>query len=102
METVAFLDTHILVWLYAGEVNLISKAARKLIEQIPLIVSPMALLEVDYLCEIKKITVGGRKLFEELRLVLPIEQANDPFGDIVAKASDLSCTKNPFYPLTNK
>lgn len=96
METLAFLDTHLIVWLYAGEAGLISPAARKLIDEARIFISPMSLLEVDYLHEIKRITVGGRRLFEDLNQRIQLELADDPFADVVAGASRLSWTRDPF------
>ena len=49
--TVAYLDTHALVWLYAGVVEPFAAASQRVIEAHDLLVSPMALLEIQYLCE---------------------------------------------------
>lgn len=37
-----FLDTHVVVWLYAGDVGRIPRVARQKIEEQDLLISPMA------------------------------------------------------------
>ena len=96
METVAFLDTHLFVWLTAGEVSLISPAAQKFLNQATLRVSPMVLLEVDYLHEIKRVTMRGEAMFKKLAEEIPIEVANDSMAEICSFASRLSWTRDPF------
>ncbi len=46
MATVAYLDTHVVAWLLAGFVDLLSEEARKTIEQHDVLVSPMVVLEL--------------------------------------------------------
>ena len=46
-----YLDTHVAVWLYEKDEERISRLARELIESSELLVSPMVLLEVEFLFE---------------------------------------------------
>ena len=46
-----YADTHVVAWLYAGRPDLIPPRARRLIEDNPLLVSPMVALELEYLFE---------------------------------------------------
>lgn len=96
METEAFLDTHVLLWLGEGETKLLSKKAKESIETCCLLVSPITLLELDFLHDIKKIILSRNELMELLEDVLDLEIANDPFVDIVNKATDLKWTRDPF------
>ena len=48
---VIYLDTHILVWLYGGMVDLLSEKAKTLIESEDLVISPLVELELQYLFE---------------------------------------------------
>ena len=52
METIAYLDTHLVVWLYAGQVELIPHSVREILENSNLLLSPMVDLELEYLFEI--------------------------------------------------
>ncbi|MBI2346024.1 MAG: hypothetical protein HYV03_03905 [Deltaproteobacteria bacterium] len=87
METVAFLDTHILVWLYAGAADLLSATARKHIEEATLLVSPMALLEIDYLYETRQIRTRGQALYQALSAQLGLDLAEDSLAAIVQRAA---------------
>jgi PIN domain nuclease of toxin-antitoxin system len=49
MEAVAYLDTHVVAWFYAGETALLSSKARAAIEANRLLVSPMVGLELELL-----------------------------------------------------
>jgi PIN domain nuclease of toxin-antitoxin system len=54
VETV-YLDTHVLVWLFSGDMDNFSPKAIDLIENRELLVSPMVLLELEYLHEIGRL-----------------------------------------------
>jgi PIN domain nuclease of toxin-antitoxin system len=97
VETEVFLDTHVIVWLYAGELARLSPKTKKCLESpIKLLASPMALLEVDYLYEVKMIRVRHHEVVEELREKIGLEIADDSFASILREASSLSWTRDPF------
>ena len=50
------LDTHVVVWLYAGRTDLLSAAAVEAIEEHSMAISPIVLLELEYLHEIGRTT----------------------------------------------
>ena len=52
-----YLDTHVAVWLHAGDVGRLSAEAKRRIEANDLLVSPIVLLELQYLYERKRIRV---------------------------------------------
>ena len=62
----AHLDTHIAVWLYAGETDRISKRAALVINAEPLVASSIVVLELQYLHEIGRLTVAPRAIVAEL------------------------------------
>ena len=55
MEAMIYLDTHAVIWLYAGEVERFPKKTRHRLERQVLVVSPVVLLEMQYLCEIGRL-----------------------------------------------
>ena len=71
----AYLDTHITLWLYSGHTERISKRAANLINRERIGVSPIVLLELQYLHEIGRITVAPRSIIVDLkrRLGLAVE-----------------------------
>ena len=69
-----YLDTHVLVRLYLGEVDKLGAAARKAIEEHDLRVSPAAVLELEFLHEIGRLKPTASKvvtvLGQEVGLVI--------------------------------
>ena len=58
-----YLDTHVAVWLYAFGAKKLSKRASVLIERSSkLLISPMVLLELEFLHEIGKLAVAPQAL----------------------------------------
>ncbi|OCB03472.1 hypothetical protein BBC27_07590 [Acidithiobacillus ferrivorans] len=94
--TVAYLDTHALVWLYAGVVDRFAAASQRVIETHDLLVSPMALLEIQYLCEKGVVTVTPDTLFAELAQTIGLAVCTIPFAMISRSAFALSWTRDPF------
>ena len=51
-----YLDTHLVVWLYAGLTSKLSDRAKHFINEHEIYISPMMRLELQYLYEIGRIT----------------------------------------------
>lgn len=77
--TTMYLDTHVVVWLYSGECSLLSEKACQLIEENELSVSPMVLLELQYLFEIKRITVEPTVIFDSLAESIGLQKCRSSF-----------------------
>lgn len=91
-----FLDTHIVCWLYEGRLDLISQTAQTAMETGLLRVSPMALLEVQYLHEIRRITKTANQIYAALADEIGLRTGDANFADVAAKAQSLSWTRDPF------
>jgi PIN domain nuclease of toxin-antitoxin system len=96
VETVVHLDTHVLVWLYAGEVERFPKETREQIERSSLAISPAAVLELEYLFGIRRITERADVVIGDLsgRIGLLVDDA--PFAAVVSAATTLAWTRDPF------
>lgn len=90
------LDTHIVCWLYAGRVELLSPAAREAIERGLLAVSPMVGLELQYLKEIGRILRGPKRILAALRSELDLSVSDLPFATVAARAQSFRWTRDPF------
>ena len=66
MASLIYLDTHVIAWLYAGQTERIPAAARKAINQSELLISPMVLVELQYLIEIGRFTDPVEQVLEVL------------------------------------
>ncbi len=91
-----FLDTHILVWLYAGESRLFSEAAQRELRNDELVISPIVLLELEYLHEAKKVRAKGQVIFSSLQKTTGLRMAHHDNETIIRAALDLSWTRDPF------
>ena len=94
--TVTYLDTHVVVWLYSGEVQLLSKPARKQIERDDVIISPAVLLELQYLYEIKRIKQRPEPIAEALHDEIGMNVCNLPFPEVIRRAILLTWIRDPF------
>jgi PIN domain nuclease of toxin-antitoxin system len=92
-----YLDTHVVLWLYLRKGEGISERARQSIEYEPeILISPMALLELDYLHEIGRTTLGSELVFNYLHQRIDLQVCQKSFTDVIRKASQLSWTRDPF------
>jgi len=92
-----YLDTHVILWLYLRKGEGLSDRARQLIEyEDVIVISPMILLELDYLHEIGRTALGSSQVFDYLRQRLGLQICRKAFKDVVRKASQLSWTRDPF------
>ncbi len=96
MEKVVYLDTHVVVWLYSNKLSFFSPQVLKIIEHHPLRISPMVLLEIEYLYECGKIKVKSALILKELSQTIGLKVEKSAFEDIIYEAIDLSWTKDPF------
>ena len=92
----AYLDTHVTLWLYAGETARISKRAADLINGEALLASPIVLLEMQYLREIGRLGATPHAVVAELKRRVGLQIQNRPLEAIVEQAQDLDWTRDVF------
>ena len=92
----AYLDTHTVVWLAAGKLSRISPKARARLETAELLLSPMALLELEYLHELGRIKLAGRDVFQKVAHETGLRLCDLPFPLIASAALDEQWTRDPF------
>ena len=90
------LDTHTVVWLYAGELTRFPAGARRRIEREELRISPIVALELEYLHEIGRISEGASTVLQDLAGTLGLAEDEGDFGVVVAAARGLIWTRDPF------
>ncbi len=95
-ESVIYLDTHIVCWLYEGRVDLLSPSAAEAIDAGQLIISPMTVLELHYLYEIGRILVEPEVILSALAEEIGLQISEFPLAAIVQEARQLSWTRDPF------
>jgi len=92
----AYLDTQTAVWLHAGALRRLSRDAKREIERSDLVISPMALLEMEYLRARKRIKPDSLALYTYLHTTFGLTLCNLPFAAVIGEAIHLSWTDDPF------
>lgn len=93
---VIHLDTHVVCWLYAGSVELLSVRARDAIERGQLATSPIVRLELQFLFEIGRIVAGPDEVLASLGREIGLITASTSFDEVVTSAQSLNWTRDVF------
>lgn len=96
MAGVICLDTHVVVWLYAGDLARLSPTAVEMLETDTLVISPMVELELTYLHEIGRLTVGGANIVADLAERIGLRHSETTMTTAVRVAAGLAWTRDPF------
>lgn len=91
-----YIDTHVAIFLYQGDLTLLSKKAiATLNKEIPLL-SGMVELELEYIYEIGKVQVTPNKIIQLLQKDLGLKRCDLSCAHIAEKARALTWTRDPF------
>jgi PIN domain nuclease of toxin-antitoxin system len=91
-----FLDTHVVVWLYAGERTRLPAAVAERIEAEDLLLSPIVPMELQFLREIGRLRAEPCRMLDVLRETIGAQVDNTPFFSVVLQAMELKWTCDPF------
>lgn len=91
-----YLDTHVVAWVYAGELDYLPDPVQKLLEREELTISPMVEFELQYLYESGRTTVAGKQVVDALAEEIGLVRCGLPFARVVAKALGEDWTRDPF------
>ena len=93
---IAYLDTQIVVWLCGKQIDRLPAVAKAAIEECGLRISPMVLLELQYLYEIKRIRRAPQTLLKQLRTQIQLEVCDHPFPSVIESALFETWARDPF------
>ena len=93
---IAYLDTHVVLWLAAGKVNRLSSKARGLLDRSELLLSAMAFLELEYLRELGRTKFSAQDLLVKVSHETNLRLCDLPFSQISSAALDEKWTRDPF------
>jgi PIN domain nuclease of toxin-antitoxin system len=91
-----YLDTHVVVWLYAGLMDMFDKALKDLMNEQSLSICPVVRLELQYLYEIQRVSEPADSIVADLAARIGLKVCDKAFDDVVSKAVALSWTRDPF------
>lgn len=92
----AYIDTHIAVYLHDGLVEKLTNSAKREIEDCDLLISPMVLLELDYLYTRKRINVPAKEMYATIHTDFGVTMCRLAFAIIVSEAIGIDWTSDPF------
>jgi len=90
------LDTHAVMWLYTSEIERFTKKGRAAIDSQQLVVSPTVQLELTYLHEIERLTVGGADILGDLASRIGLVTSDQSLLSVVQVAAEPNWTRDPF------
>jgi len=93
---IAYLDTDVILWLAAGKVNRLSSVAKSLVDKADLLLSPMALLELEYLHELGRTRFPARDLLKKVSHETNLTLCEIPASTIASAALDEKWARDPF------
>ena len=93
---IAYLDTHVVLWLAAGKVNRLSPKAKGLLDKSELLLSAMAFLELEYLHELGRTRFRAGDLLKKVEHETDLRLCDLPFSTVANAALDEKWTRDPF------
>lgn len=90
------LDTHVVAWLYAGDLDRFPARVRERLEVEILAISPIVALELQYLHEVERIDQPQHVVVEDLRQRVGLRIVDASFETIATAAAQLAWTRDPF------
>ena len=93
---VVYLDTHAVIWLYDGDTDWLTKHGQRAIETGDVRVSPIVMLELQYLREIKRLRMAPADLLSELGKVIEVDVCSLPFPRVMEAAVLETWTRDLF------
>lgn len=96
MENTAYLDTHVVVWLYNNDLEKFPEKTLALIENNDLLISPMVILELEYLYEIKRLNETATMITHTLQQEISLTCCPLSFSQVISNAVTQKWTRDPF------
>ncbi len=90
-----YLDTHVVVWLYAGLTEKFSEDARELINNHEITISPIVRMELQYFYEIQRVADDAQTMVTDLTNRIGLQICDKPFDLVVTKALAFRGTRDP-------
>ncbi|HXS98832.1 MAG TPA: PIN domain-containing protein [Candidatus Limnocylindrales bacterium] len=93
---ICYIDTQVAIWLNEANLAKFSKKALSLIQAADVRISPMALVELEYLYEIGRIIVKPQEILVKLGAEIGLTVCDHPFPAIADMALSETWTRDPF------
>lgn len=95
-QSIVYLDTHIVVWLYAGLTEKLTENAKKAINDREVLISQMVRLELQYLFEVGRIKAKPSSMIKSLSKSIDLRISDCPLSEIIDEALKIKWTRDVF------
>ena len=95
-ESLVYLDTHVVVWLYDALTDRLSKTAAEAIENNDVVISWMVELELQFLHEIGRLRVKPAEIIRHLSTQIGLRLSDVELERIVRAAAGMDWTRDVF------
>ena len=95
-ESLVYLDTHVVVWLYDALTDRLSQAAAEAIEENDVVISWMVELELQFLHEIGRLRVKPAAIIRHLSTQIGLRLSDAGLERIVRAAAGMDWTRDVF------
>jgi PIN domain nuclease of toxin-antitoxin system len=96
MDGIAHLDTHVVIWLCNKNLKPFSKKALDTIETYQLLISPIVILELQYLFEKKITPTIPQHFIKQMKNDMGLKIGEDSFETVTKKSLEIKWTRDPF------
>ena len=93
---IAYVDTHVAVWLAEANLTKLSRKAISLLHNGDVRISPMAVVELQYLYDIRRIVVPPPEILMKLSVEIGLTVCDYSFPIIAEVALGEAWTRDPF------
>ncbi len=93
---IAYLDTNIVVWLAQRALSRITPHAQQVLETASLLISPMVLVELEYLYEAHRIKLPSQDIYVKLQHEIGMRVCDVDFPTIANMTIAEKWTRDPF------
>jgi PIN domain nuclease of toxin-antitoxin system len=93
---VIYLDTHIVIWIYDGDVDKLSKTAAEQIQSDDLRISPAVILELEFLHEIHRLKRTASHIATTLTREIGLQVCELSFVTVAESAVEQKWVRDPF------
>lgn len=91
-----YLDSHVLLWLIKQKNEIFPRKVRHLLDTEDLYISPIVLLELQYLYEVKRTQLIPNEVISQLQAQLGLNVCDNPFIQVIQSAASIDWTRDPF------
>jgi PIN domain nuclease of toxin-antitoxin system len=96
MKKKIYLDTHIAIWLFMNDQRRLSNVSKAELEAADIWISPIVLLEIQYLHRSSRLNYTAKAIYEDLKKRISLNISEAMFSSVIAEALSMDWTRDLF------